>query len=117
MREASSWIRNHTREGAVFTVGIGLGGEVAFHAGSGFCFPFRLLFYFFGFVLFCFVFLFVFVLFCFSKGPFSLWVWGRLSCGLRVFLCSLFLFNFLKRAVCSAGDEEGSPFTLAFVCF
>mmetsp|Transcript_41831 Transcript_41831/g.67253 ORF Transcript_41831/g.67253 Transcript_41831/m.67253 type:complete len:288 (-) Transcript_41831:41-904(-) len=36
VREASSWIRNHTREGAVFTVGIGLGGEVAFHAGSGF---------------------------------------------------------------------------------
>jgi alpha-beta hydrolase superfamily lysophospholipase len=35
VQEASSWIRNRTREGAVITVGQGLGGEVALHAGAG----------------------------------------------------------------------------------
>ena len=35
VREASTWIRNHTREGAVFTLGQGIGGEVVLHAGSG----------------------------------------------------------------------------------
>jgi len=34
---SSTWVRNQTREGAVFTVGVGaLGGEVALHAGTGF---------------------------------------------------------------------------------
>jgi hypothetical protein len=36
VREASAWIRNHTSEGAVFTIGEGLGSDVALHAGSGF---------------------------------------------------------------------------------
>ena len=36
VREASAWIRNATHEGAVFTVGQGMGAEVALHAGSGF---------------------------------------------------------------------------------
>jgi len=32
--EASSWIKNTTKDGAVFVVGKGIGGEVAFQAGS-----------------------------------------------------------------------------------
>ena len=34
--EAASWIKNTTRDGAVFVVGKGIGGEVAFQAGSFF---------------------------------------------------------------------------------
>mmetsp|Transcript_44895 Transcript_44895/g.141350 ORF Transcript_44895/g.141350 Transcript_44895/m.141350 type:complete len:362 (-) Transcript_44895:170-1255(-) len=34
--EAASWIKNTTRDGAVFLVGKGIGGEVAFQAGSVF---------------------------------------------------------------------------------
>eukprot|EP00288_Rhodomonas_lens_P016546 CAMPEP_0177693678 /NCGR_PEP_ID=MMETSP0484_2-20121128/2527_1 /TAXON_ID=354590 /ORGANISM="Rhodomonas lens, Strain RHODO" /LENGTH=398 /DNA_ID=CAMNT_0019204503 /DNA_START=53 /DNA_END=1249 /DNA_ORIENTATION=+ len=33
--EAADWIRTETKESAVFTIGLGIGGEVAFQASSG----------------------------------------------------------------------------------